>query len=147
MRRCQSWPLRTSVEWKFREVAAGYGFAPNPSVPSFLYGFDGESDDDMPFLLCGWCGSVSCGATHYSYCLSWRELSGELNLELPQRMNQNFRLNRDEFFLTSRRNRLQVLLKLLVHSLELYAGVENYRLNEAQSIEFLTQRIPETYFE
>ena len=145
MRRCQSWPLRTTVEWKYREVAAGYGFAPDPSVPSFVYGSDGENDDDMPFLLCGWCGSVSCCATHYSYCLSWRELSGELNLELPQRMNQNFRLNRHGFFLTSRRNRLQLLLKLLVRFLELYAGVETWRLNEAQSIEFLTQRMPVTF--
>ena len=85
MRRCQSWPLTKSYD-----AAEGYAFAPDPNLPRFLYGVNEgtniDTDSDMPPAQGAWCLEFFCNGIHLSYCSTWRNLSVELNLELPQQL-------------------------------------------------------------
>ena len=92
MRRCNSWPLTASLERAFENEASGYGFERDPDIPNFLrrnqtYGSDISTDSEMPPAVCGWCDRIDCNGIHLSFCRTWRNLSAELNLELPQMMH------------------------------------------------------------
>ena len=88
MRRCNSWPLTASLERAFENEARRYAWRPNPDIPKFTRGgndgSDISTDSDMPLALCGWCGITDCSGVHLSLCNTWRNLSAELNLELPR---------------------------------------------------------------
>ena len=97
MRRCNSWPLTASLERAFENETDGYGFAPDPDLPDFLrenkWGMEirPPADPEMPPAVCGWCDSIDCNGIHLSFCYTWRNLSAELNLELPRKMH--YRMN------------------------------------------------------
>ena len=63
---------------------------PDPNLPRFLYGINEDTnidtDSDMLPAQCAWCRGIFCNGTHLSYCSTWRNLSVELNLELPQQL-------------------------------------------------------------
>ena len=105
LRRHNSWPLTTALGQTFKYEVKRYSFIADQNLPFFVRRneeciSETSSASDMPAALCGWCGSINCNGVHLFYCKTWRNLSAELDLELPMQLRCRFWL---DGFTTTRR--------------------------------------------
>ena len=96
LRRHNSWPLTTSLERIFLDECRRYVYKADPNLPSFLRRDEEQNsvsstDSDMPSAICGRCQRTDCNGMHLSYCITWRNLSVELNLDLPKERRIEYR--------------------------------------------------------
>ena len=97
LRRHNSWPWTTALEQTYKHEVKGYGYSAKQNLPGFLrrneeFSACSSTDSDMPLALCGWCGETetNCNGVNLFYCRTWRNLSAELNLELPLHLRAHF---------------------------------------------------------